>query len=108
MAIDITVPALPESVADALLLDWNKNVGDAVARDEILVEVETDKVVLEVPAPEDGVITEILQESGATVVAGDVLARIEAGAAPAADAGDGETPAEASDDADGGDDVKAG
>ena len=80
MSIEITVPVLPESVADALLLDWNKQVGDSVSRDEILIEVETDKVVLEVPAPVDGVITEILQEAGATVMAGDVLARIETGA----------------------------
>ena len=81
MAIDIKVPMLPESVADALLLDWNKQVGDAVSRDEILVEVETDKVVLEVPAPQDGVLVEIVEESGATVLADQVLARIEPGAA---------------------------
>ena len=54
MSIEITVPVLPESVADALVLDWNKQVGDSVSRDEILIEVETDKVVLEVPAPVDG------------------------------------------------------
>ncbi|MEM7193846.1 MAG: 2-oxoglutarate dehydrogenase complex dihydrolipoyllysine-residue succinyltransferase [Pseudomonadota bacterium] len=79
MSIEIKVPVLPESVADALMLDWNKAVGDSVSRDEILVEVETDKVVLEVPAPADGVITEILQESGATVTSGQVLARLAEG-----------------------------
>ena len=78
MTIDIKVPLLPESVADALLLDWNKQVGDRVTRDEILIEVETDKVVLEVPAPQDGVLTEILEASGTTVEAEQVLARIEA------------------------------
>jgi len=72
---------LPESVADALMLDWSKQVGDSVTRDEILVEVETDKVVLEVPAPEDGVLTEILVPAGETVLAEQVLARIEPGAA---------------------------
>lgn len=80
MTIEVKVPLLPESVADALLLDWNKQVGDSVSRDEILVEVETDKVVLEVPAPEDGVITEIVEQTGATVLAEQVLARIEPGA----------------------------
>ena len=79
MTIEVKVPMLPESVADALLLDWSKNVGDPVYRDEILVEVETDKVVLEVPAPQDGVLSEILEESGATVLAEQLLARIEPG-----------------------------
>ena len=81
MSIEITAPVLPESVADALLLDWKKQVGEHVSRDEILIEVETDKVVLEVAAPTDGVLTEILQPAGATVTAGEVLARIEPGAA---------------------------
>ncbi len=103
MSIEITVPVLPESVADALLLDWKKQVGERVRRDEILVEVETDKIVLEVAAPEDGVVTEILREPGATVLAGEVLARFEAGAADQAapasaeaddDPGDGEQPAD--------------
>ena len=90
MTIEIKVPVLPESVADALLLDWNKQVGDPVTRDEIIVEVETDKVVLEVPAPVDGVLTEIVEQAGATVLADQVLARIEPGAAAAAP----EAPAE--------------
>ena len=85
-SIEITVPVLPESVADALLLEWKKQVGERVSRDEILVEVETDKIVLEVVAPEAGVITEILQQPGATVLSGDVLARVEPGAAPQIDA----------------------
>jgi 2-oxoglutarate dehydrogenase E2 component (dihydrolipoamide succinyltransferase) len=82
MTIEIKVPMLPESVADALMLDWNKQVGDSVTRDEILVEVETDKVVLEVPAPEDGVLTEILVPAGETVLGEQVLARLEPGASP--------------------------
>jgi len=84
MTIEISVPMLPESVSDALLLDWKKRAGEHVARDEILVEVETDKIVLEVAAPADGVLSEICQKAGATVTAGEVLARMEAGAAPKA------------------------
>ena len=68
MAIEILVPDLPESVADATVATWHKKVGETVKRDEVLVEIETDKVVLEVPALNDGVVTEILQEEGATVV----------------------------------------
>ncbi len=79
MTIEIKVPVLPESVADALLLEWSKQPGDRVYRDEILVEVETDKVVLEVPAPADGILGEIVEQAGATVLAGQVLARIEPG-----------------------------
>ena len=67
------VPQLSESVAEATLLQWKKKVGDAVAVDEILIEVETDKVVLEVPAPSAGVIVEIVQADGATVVAAEQL-----------------------------------
>ena len=80
MTIEIKVPVLPESVADALLLEWSKQPGDRVHRDEILVEVETDKVVLEVPAPADGILGEIVEQTGATVLSGQVLARIEPGA----------------------------
>jgi len=80
MSLEIKVPVLPESVADGLLLDWNKQPGDTISRDEVLVEVETDKVVLEVPSPEDGVVTEILAASGDTVTSGQVLAIIEVGA----------------------------
>jgi len=83
MATEVKVPVLPESVSDATIANWNKKVGDAVARDENLVDLETDKVVLEVPSPVDGVIKEIKFESGATVTSQQVLAVIEEGAAPA-------------------------
>ena len=79
--MDIKVPVLPESVADALLLDWKKQVGDAVRRDEILVEVETDKIVLEVVAPTDGVLADIFEPSGSTVTAGQPIAQLNEGAA---------------------------
>ncbi len=89
--VDVKVPQLSESVAEATLLEWKKKPGEAVAADEILIEVETDKVVLEVPAPAAGVLTEILQLDGATVVADQLLARIDTeatagAAAPAATA----------------------
>jgi len=74
MSIEIKVPPLPESVSDATLVGWHKKAGDSVTRDENLVDLETDKVVLEVPAPSSGVIQEIKVGDGATVVAGDVLA----------------------------------
>src|SRR5690606_18327213 len=83
MATEVKVPVLPESVSDATIATWNKQVGDAVARDENLVDLETDKVVLEVPSPVDGVLKEIRFESGATVTSQQVLAVIEEGAAPA-------------------------
>lgn len=79
MTIEIKVPPLPESVTDATLVAWHKSVGEGVARDENLVDLETDKVVLEVPAPASGTISKILVEDGATVVAGDVLAILEEG-----------------------------
>ncbi len=75
--IEVKVPQLSESVAEATLLQWKKKPGDAVAIDEILIEVETDKVVLEVPAPAAGVMGEIVQPDGATVVAEQVIARID-------------------------------
>ena len=81
MSIEIKVPTLPESVPDATLLDWKKQVGEAVAQDEIVVELETDKVVLEVPAPQAGVLTEILKNTGDIAVADEVLARIDTSAA---------------------------
>lgn len=79
MSTDITVPQLPESVSDATVATWNKATGEPVKRDEVLVELETDKVVLEVPAPADGVLAEILHEEGATVTADTVLGRISEG-----------------------------
>jgi len=83
MSIEVKVPALPESVADATIATWHKKVGDKVTRDENMVDLETDKVVLEVPAPADGVLTEILFKEGATVTSGELLARIEVGVASA-------------------------
>jgi len=84
MTIEIKVPPLPESVTDATLVAWHKTVGEGVARDENLVDLETDKVVLEVPAPAAGTIMKIVVEDGATVVAGDVLAILEEGEVAAA------------------------
>jgi 2-oxoglutarate dehydrogenase E2 component (dihydrolipoamide succinyltransferase) len=75
--IEVKVPQLSESVAEATLLTWHKKIGDAVARDENLIDVETDKVVLELPAPSAGVITQIVEPDGATVVAGQVIALID-------------------------------
>lgn len=80
MSIEVKVPALPESVADATIATWHKKVGDKVTRDENILDLETDKVVLEVPAPADGILQEILFKEGATVRSGELLARIEAGA----------------------------
>ena len=91
MAIaEVKVPQLSESVAEATLLQWKKKAGEAVAADEILIEIETDKVVLEVPAPSAGVLAEIVVADGGTVVSDQLIARIDtegkAGAAPAAPA----------------------
>src|SRR3954462_12416900 len=87
--VEVKVPQLSESVAEATLLQWKKKAGEAVALDEILIEIETDKVVLEVPAPAAGVLAEIVQADGATVAAEQVIAKIDtdgkvAAAAPAA------------------------
>jgi 2-oxoglutarate dehydrogenase E2 component (dihydrolipoamide succinyltransferase) len=79
MTIEIKVPQLPESVTDATLVSWHKKPGESVSRDENLVDLETDKVVLEVPAPANGTLVEIRIKDGATVTAGDVLAILEAG-----------------------------
>src|SRR5271163_1460208 len=81
MTIEVRVPQLPESVADATIVSWHKKPGDAVARDENLVDLETDKVVLEVPAAAAGVLKEIKLGDGTTVTSGQVLAVIEEGAA---------------------------
>jgi len=87
MLVEVKVPQLSESVAEATLLAWHKKEGEAVARDENLIDIETDKVVLELPAPADGVITRIIKGDGGTVVAGEVIAQIDteakAAAAPA-------------------------
>ena len=81
MSTEIRVPQLPESVADATLVAWHKQPGDAIRRDENLADLETDKVVLEVPAPANGVVREIRVQSGTVVTSGQVLAVIEEGAA---------------------------
>jgi 2-oxoglutarate dehydrogenase E2 component (dihydrolipoamide succinyltransferase) len=83
MTIEVRVPQLPESVADATLVTWHKKVGDPVARDENLADLETDKVVLEVPAPVNGVLTALKKEAGTTVGSGELLAIIEEEAAVA-------------------------
>ncbi|BEI37055.1 2-oxoglutarate dehydrogenase complex dihydrolipoyllysine-residue succinyltransferase [Polynucleobacter sp. HIN7] len=98
---DVKVPQLSESVAEATLLQWKKKPGDAVAQDEILIEIETDKVVLEVPAPSAGVMAEILVADGGTVVADQVIAKIDsegratAAPAPATAAAPAKAPAAA-------------
>ena len=84
MSIEIKVPPLPESVSDATLVSWHKKVGEAVRRDDNLVDLETDKVVLEVPAPADGTLESITIEDGATVTAGQVIATLAEGAVAAA------------------------
>jgi len=82
--VEVKVPQLSESVAEATLLTWKKKPGEAVAMDEILIEVETDKVVLEVPAPAAGVLAELVQPDGATVAADQLIARIDTAAQPSA------------------------
>ncbi|WP_239364253.1 2-oxoglutarate dehydrogenase complex dihydrolipoyllysine-residue succinyltransferase [Snodgrassella communis] len=80
MIIDVTVPMLPESVTEATLMSWNKKVGDFVQRDENLIDLETDKVVLELPAQQAGKLVEIIEADGATVTAGQLLAKIDTSA----------------------------
>ncbi|HKT42242.1 MAG TPA: 2-oxo acid dehydrogenase subunit E2, partial [Rhodanobacteraceae bacterium] len=80
MSIEVKVPVLPESVSDATIATWHKKPGDAVKRDENLVDLETDKVVLEVPAPADGVLKEIRHDTGDTVNSQDVIGILEEGA----------------------------
>lgn len=96
MTIDIKVPVLPESVADAAIAAWHKQPGEAVERDENLVDIETDKVVLEVVAPEDGVLLEIIHQEGDVVNAEQVIAKFQAGAK--ASAAPSETVAATNDD----------
>jgi 2-oxoglutarate dehydrogenase E2 component (dihydrolipoamide succinyltransferase) len=89
MRVEVKVPQLPESVAEATLVSWHKKAGDAVKRDENLIDIETDKVVLELPAPADGVLVEVLKPDGTTVTSNDVIAVLDteakgAAAAPAA------------------------
>src|ERR1700704_722857 len=89
MLIEVKVPQLSESVAEATLLSWHKKPGDAVKRDENLVDIETDKVVLETPAPDSGVVVKIIKPDAATVVSNEVIAQIDTEAAA------GKTPAAA-------------
>ena len=84
MTVDVKVPVLAESIPDATLLEWRKQPGDTVDKDEILIELETDKVVLEIPAPEAGVLTEVLKQNGDTVLSQEVLARIDSAGSAAA------------------------
>ena len=95
MSIEVKVPVLPESVADATIATWHKKAGDVVRRDENLVDLETDKVVLEVPAPTDGVLKEILSAAGDTVTSQQVIAVIAAGAVAAEPAAESKTAAPA-------------
>src|SRR5574341_1609445 len=87
--IEVKVPQLSESVAEATLLDWHKREGERVSRDENLIDIETDKVVLELPAPADGVLVKIIRKAKESVGSGDVIAQIDtegktvASAAPA-------------------------
>src|SRR5690349_14504243 len=87
MIIEVKVPQLSESVSEATLLDWHKKEGEPVKRDENLIDIETDKVVLELPAPADGVLVRILKKAKDSVGSGDVIAQIDteakAGASPA-------------------------
>lgn len=95
---EVVVPQLSESVSEATLLTWKKAVGSAIEADEILIEVETDKVVLEVPAPASGVLTEIVKSDGSMVTSGELLAKIDTAAkaaAPAAEAPTADAPADA-------------
>jgi 2-oxoglutarate dehydrogenase E2 component (dihydrolipoamide succinyltransferase) len=87
MLIEVKVPVLPESITEATLVNWHKKAGDAVARDENLVDIETDKVVLELPAPDSGVLTEIKRADGSTVTAQEVIAVLDTGAKAAAPGG---------------------
>src|SRR5437879_1253959 len=89
MIVEVKVPQVGESVAESRLLDWHKKEGEPVARDENLIDIETDKVVLELPAPTDGVLVKILKNSRDPVTSGDVIAQIDteakAAAAPSAE-----------------------
>jgi 2-oxoglutarate dehydrogenase E2 component (dihydrolipoamide succinyltransferase) len=86
MAIEIKAPTFPESIADGTVATWHKQPGDAVKRDELLVDIETDKVVLEVVAPADGVLVKVLKNEGDTVLSEELIALVEAGAVAAAPA----------------------
>src|SRR6202171_423087 len=86
MQVEVKVPQLSESVSEATLVAWRKKVGEAVKRDENLIDIETDKVVLELPAPADGVLAKIIKGDGGTVKAGEVIATIDTDGKAAASA----------------------
>ncbi len=96
MAIEIKAPQFPESVADGTVATWHKQPGDAVKRDELIVDIETDKVVMEVLAEADGVLSEIVKNEGDTVLSGELLGKLDAGATAAASSAPAAAPAEAS------------
>ena len=103
MAIEIKAPAFPESIADGEVAAWHKQEGEAVSRDELIVEIETDKVVMEVVAPEDGVITKIHAPEGETIESEPLLAPLEqvaSASAPAATAAPAAADAPAADEKD--------
>lgn len=95
MSIEIKAPQFPESVPDGTIATWHKKAGEAVSRDELIVDIETDKVVLEVVAPADGVLAEILKDEGETILSNELIARLVEGAAPAASAPAAAAPAAA-------------
>src|SRR6476659_5891970 len=103
MEVEVKVPQLSESVSEATLVSWRKKAGEAVKRDENLIDIETDKVVLELPAPADGVLARIVKNDGESVTSGEIIAVIDtdakvaaaAAAAPAAAAKPAATPAQA-------------
>src|SRR5215218_8201781 len=93
MLVEVKVPQLSESVAEATLLNWHKQAGQYVNRDENLVDIETDKVVLETPAPESGVLMKIVKGDGGTVTSNEVIAQIDTEAAKPADGDKAAAPA---------------
>jgi len=97
MFTEIKAPVFPESVAEGTVATWHKQPGQACARDELIVDIETDKVVLEIVAPADGVIEEILKNDGDTVESGEVIGRFKAGAAGESEGSDSKDPVESKD-----------
>src|SRR5690625_7862618 len=93
MSTDIKAPQFPESVQDGSIATWHKKVGEPVSRDELLVDIETEKVVMEVSAPADGTLTAKLKQEGDTVESAEVIATLKAGSVAAAPAGDDSAPA---------------
>src|ERR1700704_1545805 len=77
MKIEVKVPVLPESITEATLVNWHKKAGEAVERDENLIDIETDKVVLELPAPDSGVLSKVIKGDGSTVVSNELIATID-------------------------------